>query len=54
LDVKEVFDLPVVEDKEKLGVARKKAMAFARENGATKGQLCDISKILNQAGYYMR
>jgi len=54
LDVKEVFDLPVVEDKEKLGVARKKAMAFARENGATKGQLCNISKILNQAGYYMR
>ena len=54
LDVTEVFDLPVKEDKEKLGVVRKKAMAFAKESGATKGQLCNISKILNQAGYYMR
>ncbi len=54
LDVTEVFDLPATDDKEKLGVVRKKAMAFAKENGATKGQLCNISKTLNIAGYYMR
>ena len=54
LGVEEVFNLPKPDDKEKLGVVRKKAMAFAKENGATQGQLCNVGKILNLAGYYMR
>jgi len=54
LGVEEVFDLPKSDDKEKLGVVRKKAMTFAKENGATQGQLCAVGKTLNLAGYYMR
>jgi len=54
LNAKKTIVLPTIDDKEKLKAVRKKAMEFAVENGATKGQLCNISKILNMAGYYMR
>ena len=54
LNISETFDLPEIEDKTELKVARKAAMDYAIENGATKGQCCNISKTLNIAGYYAR
>jgi len=54
LNIVEVFKLPKAGDKEGLKVVRKKAFDFALENGATKGQLCHISKELNIAGFYVR
>ena len=54
LKVKKTITLPKQGDFPKLKIARKKAMDFATENGATNGQLCNISKTLNLAGYYMR
>ena len=54
LNVREVFTLPPIDDKAALKSVRKAAMDFASANGATKGQLCNISKTLNLAGYYAR
>jgi len=50
----ETFKLPEVGDKPNLKIVRKAAFAFAKNNGATQGQIQAISKELNMAGYYMR
>jgi hypothetical protein len=54
LGVSDTFTLPPIDDKPALKPVRKAAMDFATANGATKGQLCNISKTLNLAGYYAR
>lgn len=54
LNISKTFKLPQIENIAALKPVRKEAMDFASENGATKGQLCNISKTLNQAGYYSR
>ena len=54
LGVVEVFKLPKAGDIEGLKAVRKKAFDFAKGNGATKGQICHISKELNIAGFYVR
>ena len=54
IDVTKTFNLPKIENIPALKAVRKEAMDFASKNGATKGQLCNISKTLNQAGYYSR
>ena len=54
LNISETFALPPIDDKAALKPIRKEAMDFASTNGATKGQLCNISKTLNLAGYYAR
>jgi hypothetical protein len=54
LDISKSFKLPDIGNPNKLQPVRKAAMEFATANGATKGQLCNISKTLNMAGYYAR
>jgi len=46
--------LPPVGNIEKLKPIRKEAMDFGKENNASNGQLCAISKEFNIHGYYMR
>ena len=54
LNISETFKLPKIGNPAELKPVRKEAMEFATANGATKGQLCNISKTLNMAGYYAR
>ena len=54
LDVSKSFDLPSKEDVDTFKSIRKEAMNFAKDNGASKGQIAAISKTLNLAGYYIR
>ena len=39
------------EDREAL-IIRREAIEFAKQNGATRGQICAVIKTLTQAGYY--
>lgn len=54
LDVSKKFKLPEPENIEEYKPVRKKALKFAKDNGATNGQQSAISKTLNIAGYYIR
>jgi hypothetical protein len=47
------FPLPEEVDKVAIRKVRDEAFAFAREHGATQGQLDAITKALNAGGYYI-
>lgn len=52
-DAEKTWDLPSKGDKIALRVVRDKAWTFARDRGASKGQLAAIQKSLSDAGYYL-
>ena len=45
--------LPAKADKAALRTMREKAITFARENGATEGQVAAVKKSLTEAGYHL-
>ena len=47
------WPLPPRNDKGSLRAMRDKAVAFARENGATLGQVNAVKKTLTDAGYHL-
>ena len=47
------WKLPARSDKEALRVVREKAVAFAKDNDATTGQVNAVKKALTEAGYYL-
>jgi hypothetical protein len=48
------WELPPPYDKAAIRVVRDKAVIFAGENGATKGQIMAVMKALTSAGFYLR
>lgn len=52
-DDEESWDLAAKGDKTSLRAVRDKAWAYARERGASEGQLRAIQKALSDAGYYL-
>lgn len=54
LEKSKKFKLPEPENIEEFKPIRKKALAFAKENEATAGQIAAVCKTLNIAGYYTK